>query len=199
MANQLRIDYPQLKEVACIFRKGDGQIIIQNDANNQQKKLHEDNIYYAEPEFFKMFDFSFLTGDAKTSLTEPNNVVLTQQAAEKYFGDWKSAIGKTIKLDNKYTYKVTAILKNVPANTDFPLSVVASYSTLKNTDIRRNLDDWVSTFSDAYTFVVLPSEFTPEKFNAQLRSFAKKHKPAEYANDGLALQPMNEIHYDKRF
>src|SRR5260370_34572172 len=86
VAPQLRIDYPQLKEVACIFRKGDGQISIQNDATNQQKKLHEDNIYYAEPGFFKMFDFSFLSGDAKISLTEPNNDVLTQQVALHYFG-----------------------------------------------------------------------------------------------------------------
>jgi putative ABC transport system permease protein len=199
VAPQLRLDFPQLKEVACIFRMGDGQITVQSDANNQQKKLHEDNIFYAEPMFFKMFDFSFLAGNATTSLTEPNSVVLTQKIAEKYFGDWKSAIGKIIKHDNKYTYKVTGILKNVPANTDFPLSVVVSYATLKNTGIERNLNDWVSTFSDACTFVVLPSELSPVKFNAQLRSFAKSHKPAEYSKDAFVTQPLSEIHYDDRF
>jgi putative ABC transport system permease protein len=199
VAPQLRIDFPQLKEIACIFRMGDGQITVQGNTNDQQKKLHEDNIFFAGPEFFKMFDFSFLAGDAKISLTEPNNVVLTQEVAEKYFGDWRSAIGKTIKHDNKYVYKVTGILKNVPANTDFPLSVIISYATLKNTDIGRNLNDWVSTFSDACTFVVLPPELSPGKFNAQLRSFAKRHKPAEYSKDAFVTQPLSEIHYDDRF
>src|SRR4051812_23337028 len=150
---QLRVDFPQIKEVATIFRSGDGQITIENSATNQQKKLHENDIYYAEPEFFKMFDFGFLVGDAKTSLSEPNSVVLTQAVAEKYFGDWKSAVGKTIKHDNKYIYKVTGVLKNPPPNTDFPLSVVVSFVTLQNTDVKRNLDDWVSTFSDANTYV----------------------------------------------
>ena len=196
---QLRVDFPQLKEVASIFRKGDGQITVQNDATNQQKKLHEENIFYAGPEFFKMFDFGWLAGNTKTALTEPNSVVLTQEVAQKYFGNWRSAIGKTIKHDNKYTYKVTGILKNVPENTDFPLSIVVSYATLKNTDIGRNLNDWVSTFGQAYTFVVLPLKFSLNKFNTQLKSFSKKHKPAENANDVFIAQPLGEMHYDDRF
>ena len=52
-----------------------------------------------------------LPGNAKTSLKDPNTAVLTQATAEKYFGDWKSAIGKTIKCDNKSLYKITGILK----------------------------------------------------------------------------------------
>jgi ABC-type antimicrobial peptide transport system permease subunit len=146
-----------------------------------------------------MFDFSWLAGNAKTCLKDPNSAVLTQATAEKYFGDWKSAIGKTIKYENKTLYTVKGILKNIPANSDFPLSVVASYSALQNTDIKHNLTDWVSTFGGAYTFVVLPKELSPEKFNTQLKAFAKKHKPAEYATDAYVAQPLTEIHYDDRF
>ena len=102
---------------------------------------------------------AWLAGDAKTALNDPNSAVLTQATAEKYFGNWKSAIGKTIKYENKTLYTVTGILKNIPHNSDFPLSVVVSYSALQNTYIKNNLNDWVSTFGGAYTFVVLPSEF----------------------------------------
>jgi len=193
---QLRIDFPNIKEVASILRQG-GQITVEN--GSRQKKLNEDNFYYAEPEFFKMFDFGWLAGDAKTCLNDPNSAVLTQSTAEKYFGDWRSAIGKTIKYENKTLYKVTGILKNIPANSDFPLSVVVSYSALQNTFIKDNLTDWVSTFSSAYTFVVLPRELSVEKFNTQLIAFAKKHKPGEYTTDGYIAQPLTEIHYDDRF
>ena len=168
-------------------------------ANRQLKKFNEDHFYYAEPAFFKMFDFGWLSGDAKTCLKDPNSVVLTQVTAEKYFGDWKSAIGKTIKHENKTLYTVTGIIKNIPANTDFPLSAVVPYSAIQNTYLKNNLNDWVSTFGGAYTFVVLPAELSLEKFNAQLNAFAKKHKPAEYAADVYYAQPLSEIHYDDRF
>ena len=197
VAPALRLEFPQLKEVAAIYRKG-GQITI-DDENTQQKKLHEDNFFYAEPQFFKMFDFGWLAGTPETCLKDPNSVVLTQSTAEKYFGNWKKAIGKTIKYENKTLYKVTGILKNVPANTDFPLSIVAGYTAIQNTYTKNNLNDWVSTFGGAYTFVVLPPELSVPKFNGQLTALAKRHKPAEYLKDAFVAQPITELHYDNRF
>jgi len=197
VANGLRLDFPQIKKVASIYRNG-GQITIE-DPGNQEKKLQEDNFYYAEPQFFNIFNFPFLSGDAKTALNDPNSAVLTQAIAEKYFGNWKNAIGKTIKYDNKTLFTVKGILQNVPHNSDFPLSVVVAYSALDNTGVKNNLNDWVSTFGQAYTFVVLPPDLPVNKFNAELKSFAKKHKPAEYASDSFIAQPLSEIHYDDRF
>ncbi|MEO8712272.1 MAG: ABC transporter permease, partial [Parafilimonas sp.] len=197
VAKALRVDFPQIKEVAAIDREG-GQITVE-DATAQEKKLQEDNFYYAEPEFFSMFNFSWLAGNPKTSLSNPNNAVLAQATAEKYFGNWKSAIGKTIKYKNKDLFTITGILKNPPPNTDFPLSIVVPYSALQNTNRKNNLDDWVSTFSGAYTFVLLPDELPVTKFNSQLKAFAKKHKPAESATDSYIAQPLSEMHYDERF
>ena len=81
-APALRLDFPQLKEVASIFRQG-GQITAEN-GNGPLKKITEENFYYAEPGFFKMFDFGWLSGNPETSLKEPNSAVLTQATAEKF-------------------------------------------------------------------------------------------------------------------
>jgi putative ABC transport system permease protein len=197
VAAALRLDFPQLKEVASIFRQG-GQITAEN-GNNTLKKITEENFYYAEPGFFTMFDFGWLSGNPKISLKEPNSAVLTQATAEKFFGSWRSAIGKTIKYENKTLYTITGILKNVPANTDFPLSIVVPYTALNNTYIKDNLKDWVSTFGGAYTFAVFPPQLSMARFNSDLKPFAKKHKPAEYAQDGYIAQPLTEVHYDERF
>jgi putative ABC transport system permease protein len=197
VAKGLRADFPQVREVASIFRNGN-QITIDN-GNGQSKKFMEDNFYYTEPAFFDMFHFEWLAGSAKTSLGNPNNAVLTQATAEKFFGNWKDALGKTIKYANKTLYKVTGILKNPPVNTDFPLRIIVPYSALDNTNIKNNLNDWVSTYGGAYTFIVLPAELSEAKFNAMLKPFAKKHKPVEYAQDGYVLQPLSEIHFDDRF
>jgi putative ABC transport system permease protein len=193
----IRLDFPQIKQVASIFRNGN-QVTIE-EPGKPVKKLTEENFYYAEPELFSMFDFEWLAGNPQTSLKDPNSAVLSQATAEKYFGDWKSATGKTFRYDNKTLYKVAGILKDVPANSDFPLHVVVAYSGLQNTYISANLNDWVSTYGGAYTFVVLPPELSSSKFDVQLRDFAKKHKPAEYAQDAYVTQPLSEMHYDERF
>jgi putative ABC transport system permease protein len=197
VAKGLRADFPQLREIASVFSNG-GQITI-DQGNGQTKKFIEDNFYYTEPSFFSMFNFEWLAGTPKTSLNNPNNAVLTQATAEKYFGNWKDAMGKTIKFSNKTLYRISGILENPPVNTDFPLSIIVPYSALENTYIKDNMNDWVSTFGGAYTFIVLPPELNAAKFNAMLKPFAKKHKPAEYANDGYILQPLSEIHFDSRF
>ena len=94
-----------------ILQQG-GQITIE-DETTHQKKLQEDNFYYAEPQFFNMFNFPFIAGNAQAALNNPNSAVLTQATAEKYFGNWKTALGKTIKYQNKTLFTVRGILKNI--------------------------------------------------------------------------------------
>jgi len=195
----LRVDFPQIKNVASIYKRDGHQINVEAEGKNQPKKFNNLDVYFAEPEFFSIFKFGWLSGDAKSALTEPNSAVLTQEFAEKFFGDWRSAMGKTLVRNNKDVFKVSGILENIPPNTDFPLGIVVSYSTLPNTNAKRNLDDWVSTSSGANCYVILPDNYPVSKFNAELGAFAKKHKPAEYAKDAYIAQPLMEIHSDDRF
>ncbi|MDB4901465.1 MAG: FtsX-like permease family protein [Mucilaginibacter sp.] len=197
VSEAMRIDYPQIP-VASIL-KNESQVTVEGSNGQPLKKFKEENVYFAEPQFFNIFDFDWLAGDQKTALTEPNSAVLTQETAEKYFGDWRVAIGKTIKYENKNIIKVTGILKNVPVNTDFKLGVVISHATLNNTNFKGNLKDWVSTFSYHYCFIVLPGSITVNQFNNNLAAFVKKHKPAEYVKQGLIAVPLTDMHYDSRF
>ncbi|MGB8194454.1 MAG: ABC transporter permease [Chitinophagaceae bacterium] len=195
----LRLDFPQLEKAAAIIQFNNDQITVEQDGLPAKKFMEERGIFFAEPQFFEVFDFPLLAGDKKTALTETNTALLTQETAEKYFGDWKSAIGKTIKYENTQLLKITGILKNIPSNSDFPFHVVGSYETLKNLSVGRNMTDWVSTFSQAYCFVVLPPELSADKFNTSLTAFTKKHKPVEYSRDGVVVQPIKEMHFDDRF
>ena len=47
--------------------------------------LRENQIAYADPGFFRLFDFELLKGDKKTSLSMPGQVVITERIARKYF------------------------------------------------------------------------------------------------------------------
>ncbi|HEY4327898.1 MAG TPA: ABC transporter permease [Mucilaginibacter sp.] len=191
----LKADYPQLENAAAIFGDGGVQVLITGPRGETIKKFKEDNVFLAEPRFFQMFDFKMLAGKPSTAIAQPNTVMLTKSIAEKYFGDWKSAIGKTIKVYRE-NMKVTGILDNPPANTDFPLRLVISYATLKK---QRNMNDWVSIDDNNYCFVQLPAGYPPARFNAQLTAFVTKHMPPDHAGYNLIVQPLRDIHYDERF
>ena len=194
----LRIDYPQLEKVGGIYEIS-GLITLMDGKNKNEKFEEDEGVFYAEPEIFDIFDFEWLSGDPKTVLSEPNSAALTEDIADKYFGSWKDAIGKTIKFKNKFVYKIAGVIKNIPANSDFPFKIVISFNSLKETGIKRNLDDWVSTFSNFNCYVLFPPELTKVKFEKFLKLFVKKHKPPEYQKDGLDVQALSDIHYDSRF
>ena len=120
------------------------------------QKFKEDDAYYAEPQFFRMFDFGWLVGDKKTALKDRIPSSCRRMETNKFFGDWRSAMGKIVRYENKADFKVTGILKNSPANTDFPIQLVVSFATLrqKGGDFYGNIKDWVSTFGDNHCYIV---------------------------------------------
>jgi len=195
VAEALRLDFPQLKQVATILRN-EGSVFSVGD-----KKFKEDETYYAGPEFFQTFDFAWLAGDRKAALTEPNAGALTRDEANRLFGDWRQALGKTIRYKSKTNFKITGILENVPANSDFPLKIVLSYATLhtKGADYDAGSSDWGWVIGEHYCFVTLPQGADVPLFNRQLDAFIKRHIPARYADAaGMQLQPLTAMHYDTR-
>ncbi|NNU33526.1 ABC transporter permease [Mucilaginibacter sp. S1162] len=74
------------------------------DANGIPVKnfKEQSGVFYTEPSFFNIFKFPLLVG-SYASLKDPNNVLLTKEIAETYFGDWTKAMGKTIKLTGYYS------------------------------------------------------------------------------------------------
>src|SRR5438876_906717 len=192
----LRTDFPQLTNAAAIFGTGGVQVNVTAADGSTLKKFKEGNdLFIAEPQFFKMFDFSLAEGKIANALAEPNTALLTKEIASKYFGEWKTAIGRTLKIFG-FPIKVTGILNNPPSNTDFPLGVVVSYATLaKNVD----MNNWGNISDENYCFVQLPSKHSQQQFEKLLARFVDKHIKPVNPNYDLFLQPLNEIHYDERY
>ena len=192
----LRTDLPQLARVAAIFPDWNVQVIVAASGKADAKKFKVvSGIFYAEPEFFQMFDFGLAAGDIKNALTEPNTVLLTKELASSYFGDWKGAMGKTLKMDG-VPVKVTGILNDIPPNTDFPLKAVLSYSSLKS---YMDFNNWGNISDGNYCFVQLGEGQDTGRLMPQLDAFVDKYIKPVNPNYTLHLQPLSEIHYDARF
>ncbi len=196
-ADGLRAEFPQIERVASIFATA-GQITLEDGPAGEKKFNEERGLFFAEPALFDILDFPFLAGDPAKALSDPHGVVLTRETAERYFGDWKSATGKTLTYRNRDLYTVTGILENVPPNSDFPLKAVMSYASFRARNPGQ-FADWVTVFGDHECFALLPAGMTPGLLQDGLAAFALRHKPKEYAGDGLMAQGLDDVHFDGRF
>ncbi|RDC65550.1 ABC transporter permease [Adhaeribacter pallidiroseus] len=191
----LRTDYPEVK-VTQLSHYGGSQVTVLGEQKNATPKMFREDagVFFLEPEFFKIFNFSFLRGNAKTTLSAPNQVVLTQKAAQQYFGNWQTAIGKSIRIDDK-TLQVTGILQNPPANTNFPLKVLVSFATL-DSSVRSK--GWDGIDSDFQCFVALPENLSASRFQ-QLLTASHNKNVAPPKITYPTLQPLADIHFNQEY
>ena len=204
MPTGLKTSFPQIEQVAPIFASQNDQLIVPDNNGTTIKTFKEQRgVFFTAPSFFEMFDFPLLAG-SYASLKDPNNVLLTKEMAEKYFGDWKTAMGKTIKLEaGGYIFehgtevlKVSGILATIPANTDFQLKLVVAYGTGFTGSLMAESTDWEDrTNSDFGCYVLLPPNVSAENFNKQLSTYSRKVQSSEN-KDSHIVQPLSAVHYD---
>lgn len=190
----LKSDFPQFEEVCGIFSVTDVQVLVMDANGHPAKKFKEkSNAFFAEPSFFRIFDFPLLAGDAATSLKDPNSVVLTKATANKYFGNWQQAVGQTIRIGPRLLLKVTGVLADMPANTDFQLCMVMPYETGGFS----KSGDWVTIDSNHECYVLLKKNTSVAGFTQPLLSFSKKYRAADNKNLQV-LQSLQQVHFDEK-
>ncbi|WP_423275026.1 ABC transporter permease, partial [Escherichia coli] len=209
MPEGLKTAFPQLEQVAPIYASHNDELQVLDANGTPVKNFKEQSgVFYTSPSFFNMFDFPLLAG-SYASLKDPNNVLLTKEIAENYFGDWKAAIGKTIKLTGTYrigaglfqfppaALKVSGILATIPANTDLQLKLVVAFGTDFTGDKIYGLQNpnWNQTSPDFGCYVLLPPNISVDNFNQQLSAFARKMAPADNKNSQI-VQSLSAVHYD---
>ena len=152
----------------------------------------------AEPQYFDIFKYNWLAGDAKTALNQPYSVVLVQSKAQKYFGPvaFDKMIGSEIIYDDSVQVRVSGIVEDWKKNTDLAFTDFISYSTAQNGYLKKTIgDDWRHFSTSA--FAKLSKGATPEQVNTQMAALINKYAP----NDPTFkltfwLEPLNHIHFN---
>ncbi|HEX5153760.1 MAG TPA: ABC transporter permease [Parafilimonas sp.] len=209
MPEGLKAAFPQLEQVAPVYASHNDELQVLDDNGIPVKNFKEQSgVFYTSPSFFKMFDFPLLAGSYE-SLKDPNNVLLTKEIAQSYFGNWKTAMGKTIKITGYYSMgaglfqfpatalKVSGILATIPANTDFQLKLVVAWGTDFTGDKEYGFQQpgWNGTAPGFGCYVLLPQNMSVDNFNQQLSAYAQKVRTAD-KKDSYILQPISDVHYD---
>jgi predicted permease len=198
LPDAFRTDFPEAEEVTFTsYRAGpEGNLVTIHSPEGLPVKFSEPaGITFAEPNFFKIFDRRIISGSAVEGLDEPNEVILSVSSARKYFGT-DDAIGKVLHFE-KRPYRVSAIMEDPPANTDFPFHVMLSYITIEKESEEQG---WGSIWSDQQCYVLLKERESPAKVEARLPAFVEKYMGKDNVdNRQHFLQPLAEIHHDDRY
>lgn len=88
----------------------------------------EETIAYADPSVFSVFTFPLISGDAATALEAPLTVVLSETAAQRFFGT-TDCLGETLLLANSPA-TVTGVMRDMPHNSHFRVDILVSMATL---------------------------------------------------------------------
>jgi putative ABC transport system permease protein len=152
----------------------------------EDKVFSEERVFWVDQAFFDVFTTSFIRGDPKTALTEPNTIVLTQSMALKYFGR-EDPLGKSLNADHRRDYLITGVVEDVPHNSHFHYDFLASLTTYE--DSRSPI--WIS--NNYYTYVLLRKDALPKAFEAKLEELVKKYVgPQIQVAAGITLEQLFE-------
>ena len=164
-------------------------------------------IHTTDPGFFSVFSFPLLYGDPKTALSQPNNVVISENIAKQQFGT-TNAIGKTMLLmnDNKFKpYLVSGVARECPQNSSIKFQILLPISISK--EEQRSDVKWFN-FS-LHTFVVLAPNADPKIIAAKMQRVYQadaresiriaREKYDVKSNSTYSLQPLNDLHLSKDY
>ena len=132
LAKAIRNDYSFTEKAVRVAVFWKMPVAVLSSSRNDNKKFNEENgIAITTSDFFDVFNFPLAEGNIKTALSEPNTAIITQNLAKKYFGS-EDAIGKIIRINNTAEFKITALLKDLPLNTDRTQEIYLSDKKLKD-------------------------------------------------------------------
>ncbi|MEP1093753.1 MAG: ABC transporter permease [Cyclobacteriaceae bacterium] len=123
IGKKLQEDYTGLEKVLIMRRN------FRADLAKEENVIAVEGLYAAE-EFFDVFSFKLLSGNAATALKRPNSVVLTEKTATKLFKD-KNPVGELVT-SGEISYTVTGVIEDVPRNSHLQFEVLVSFSTAEN-------------------------------------------------------------------
>jgi putative ABC transport system permease protein len=120
LANLLQQNFPEI-ENATVYRVYSREIF-----RYKETVLYENHVFFTEPNFFQVFNYPITKGDKETPLAKPHSIVLTETAANKYFGE-ENPIGKMLETGFSETpLLVTYAVKDCPFNSSRRFDILES-------------------------------------------------------------------------
>jgi len=185
----LKDNYPEIVDFSRLVRLSSLRVcqVSYVPAQNPgaRKTFKEERFVLADPSFFRMFTFPFIKGNPQTALASAENIVITQDTAEKYFGD-EDPMGKVVNLNGESDLTVTGVVARTPDNSSLKFDIIAPIQML-----RGYLKTW-SVVGPA--FIQLEKGALLQEVEEKLYGAVQEYGPARLSDRSVSLQPIRDMH-----
>ena len=188
LASQVKIDFPEVSETV---RWESRSLLVKSTQGDPFETVAN----FTNQSFFEFFNFPLLKGTV--NLNDPTSMVITEQAAKKYFGDTEP-IGKTLLMYSDEEFRkpltITGVLKDPPFNSSLQFEMITSTANLlryNGSEIKS--DDW-SWFSDAI-FLRLSNPSNAKKLSNDFKKYLPLEQIARHDVKlaSFMLQPLSKV------
>ncbi|PHN03757.1 ABC transporter permease [Flavilitoribacter nigricans] len=161
----IKDEFPEVEDFCRLFYFQGANMVIKQGSQT----FEENQLMWADSNFFQLFNVPLLAGDESTALVKPNTVVLTESQAEKFFGS-ENPIGKVLDIaQNNQDLEVTGVCADLPDQTHLAFNMLISSSTLGFLQQPNYIN-----FS-AYTYLLLSPNADPAQVEAKLPDLVTKY------------------------
>jgi putative ABC transport system permease protein len=185
LAPALKGSVPEIVDVTRWVRVGEFL------ARVGDKVFYEENARIVDASFFRMFTFPAVEGDPVAALAAPDSLILTESAAERYFGD-ALAFGKTVGINNQRDAVVRAVIRDVPSNSDLRFDVLIPYAYLTSRGVEE-----VWTNNSIGTYVELGPGVDPGVVSSKIQEVVGRHTSVKDLT--FSLKPLVDLHLRSYF
>ena len=190
LATELKKKIPEIK-YATDWSNEDGANFDVNGKALKQSGL------YADSDFFQMFNYSLLEGNAASALNSPSTIALSEAMAQRFFGSAQAAIGKTIRFEARRNFTVSAVFANPTSFSSQKFDFVINW--MAHLEDNGWLKDWSN--NSPSTVVLLHPQANTAAVEKKLKKFlfAYHHDFNSGFSLELGLQPFQDAYLHSNF
>ncbi len=150
-------------------------------------------------DFFKIFQYPFIEGNANSAFKDIYSIVLTEATAKALFGN-ADPMGKEVRFDNSQNMRVTGVLRNIPENATLQFSYLVPFAYSEATQgwIREGRTKWTYNSFDAY--LALEPGVAYEQVEPKIKDIVyKRSMEMRSLKPEVILHPMKDWHLITEF
>jgi putative ABC transport system permease protein len=160
------------------------------------RSFNEKKVYITDSDFFSLFSFPLLRGNAGNALKDPHNIVLTETTAKKYFGSIDNAMGKVMEMDKSMQLKVAGIAKDAPTNSHLDFDMVVPIESFTHND---GFNMWIN--NSMFVYVLLYPNTNVAQLEKKFTPFMEKYMGNDMKQYGmhftLQVRPLKDIYFEQ--
>jgi len=196
----LKADLPEVAYATRLVNfPGFDKLLLTAGSGNLRKQFYETNGYYVDSTFFRVFTYDFKYGNSPTSLDAPNTIVLSEEIAQRLFGD-ENPVDRPVTVGTpvgNFDYMVKGVFRDKDLKSHIPAHFFLS---MRNGDIGGFIEsrtNWAAN-SFFHTYIRLKNTVDPIAFEKKLNAAIDKRAGADLKAFGwsrqLFLQPLTGIY-----